>query len=372
MSLVQIVVLTFPSQAVAVTPFGSLAVVPAFVSDRVQFVAVSPIGALTNLGSLPSGDGPINVGISPNGNIAIVTHTFDGGVSVYDLNALSRAQTIDLAPTLALRANQSVVFSPDGSNAYVYDVEEPNNVSGTISVLAIDASDNVTDTGTRIIVEDAPNFFGVDQLAIAPTGADLYVRSTAGFQVVDTSTNTIKTAFVPLPGFTQGGGVATVCPSSVLITADTNQDIMLQPGESAIIGPGVQVNGNLQGDPTNIVVIGADSSVNGNIEGIGTLVIDGANVFINGNYVAAVSDVRVAAAGSVTFNGNITVADLTVESAGAVTILGNLDFSGVLTLEEGASLVVIGNLACAQGASSDIDPSATINVGGNDTCPVTP
>lgn len=192
MTVVTDLTLPFPAHAVEVSPDGSLAVVASVFADRVQFVGVSPTGILTNLGNLPSVNGPINVDISPNGNIALVPNLFDGTVSVFDLGTLSAAGSINLAPLARL---QSVVFAPDGSKAYVYDDD-----AGTVAVLAIDAFDNVTDTGTRITgLSRALSFFGVDQLAITRNGVNLFVRSAFGFEVVDTSTNTIKTALVAIP-----------------------------------------------------------------------------------------------------------------------------------------------------------------------------
>jgi len=206
MTVVDTLMLPHDAVGVEVTPDGSLAVITAYGSARVQFVQVSPTGTLTDLGSAPSGANPINIGISPNGNIAIVTNSET--VSVYDLNTLSLAQTLNLG--FGFHLNQSVVFAPDGSKAYVYNVEEPVNIAGRIIVLDIDASDTVTDPGINFVVGSAASFFGVDQLAITPDGLFLYVRSTSGYEVIDLLTNNVA-PFIPLPGATGNGGIATGC-----------------------------------------------------------------------------------------------------------------------------------------------------------------
>jgi len=217
------------AQAVEVTPDGSLAVIANTSQNTVSFIQVSSAGLLTDLATLPAGFEPINVAISPKGSVALVPNFGGGSVGIYNLSP-----TPSLVGSIQLNVGrlQSVVVSPDGSKAFVYGTD-----TGTIAVLGIDALDNVTDTGIRVAgLRNAAGFFGVDQLAITPTGTDLFVRSTSGFEVIDTSTNLIKTAFVSLPGFTGGGGVATlrnlppVCNSNgpyVAICAGANTSIQL-------------------------------------------------------------------------------------------------------------------------------------------------
>jgi YVTN family beta-propeller protein len=92
----------------------------------------SPVWAAPVLGtsiSLPAGSGPRSVVFSPDGTKAYVANYFTSTVSVINV------ATDTLGHPISLPANwypTSVAFSPDGSKAYV-----ANNGTNTVSVIAV-------------------------------------------------------------------------------------------------------------------------------------------------------------------------------------------------------------------------------------------
>lgn len=232
------------AQAVDVTPDGALALVAGHTSNTIRVVLVDPTtGQLTDTEvDVPRGSprGPLNVTISPNGRIALVAN----GTPINTIDVLSIAgTTVSLVGTIDLHqgSQQSIVFSPDGSKAYVYHAS-----AGVVSKLAIDALDNVTDTGVRITgVGTAPNFFGVDQIAVTPTGS-IYVRSTSAYRVISAATDAVIAGPTAIAGGT-GGGVATLCRHNRPPNADAGQDQEVpctSPG-----GASVTLNATASSDP---------------------------------------------------------------------------------------------------------------------------
>lgn len=209
------------SEAVDTTADGSLAVVASYLDHGLHFVDIAPDGSLTETGFVAGYLAGVNITISPNGHIAIVPGGTIG-VDVYDLVTRTFVKTIDLHAHHT-QGNQCVVFTPDGTKAYVYDGYGETGIGGgSISVLAIDGNDNVTDTGSRITDVYAmgnPTIYARDLLAITPDGSRLFVRAAYGFQVIDTATDTVLTPYVRFPqdtGFTPGiatgGGAASEPP----------------------------------------------------------------------------------------------------------------------------------------------------------------
>lgn len=203
------------AQAVDVTHDGTLALVAGTNSNTVRLLLVDPTtGVLTDTGvNVPRGSSvnPNNVTISPTGRTALVTNSLSNSVDVLAISG----STVSYVTSINLGARQqSTAFTPDGYSAFVYQT-----TIGVVARLAIDASDNVTDTAVRISgLGTAPSFFGVDHIAATATGA-LYVRSTNAFRVISTATNTVTAG--PTPIGSGGGGVATLTSATGLWSAFT-------------------------------------------------------------------------------------------------------------------------------------------------------
>ena len=110
--------------------------------------------------------------------------------------------TVSFAATLGgFLAPQSIAFAPDGRHAYVYDVGTQQ-----MGVLNIDASHNVSDSGARILVGPGSSFFGVDQIAVTQSGAQVLVHSAGKVTIIDTTTNAIV-ASITIPNDATAGGI---------------------------------------------------------------------------------------------------------------------------------------------------------------------
>jgi YVTN family beta-propeller protein len=246
----------------------------------------------TVIATIPVGQTPFGVAVSPDGRQVYVTNVFSNTVSVIDTATSTVSATIPVGlpppnpfcnPTCA---DMAVAVSPDSSKIYVNKTfsnsstvsvigAATNTVSATIPVgpalgvaVAPDGSKvyvagagiSVIDTATNTVSATIPVFaFGV---AVTPDGSKLYVTHTEGFpspvEVIDTATNTV----IAMTGdHTQGGsyGVA-VTPDgrkvyvangfgntlSVIDTATdaviaTIPDILLRTGEIGFTAYGVAV-----------------------------------------------------------------------------------------------------------------------------------
>ncbi len=203
-SIVNTITLPVTAQGVDVTPDGSLALVNAFNNNVIRVVSISPMGVVADTGVSVSsgGSGPINVTVSPNGERALVANFSSRNIGVLGI-AAGTVSLLDVIP-LAI-SPQSIVFTPDGSKAYVLDCG-----GGVVAVLDIDAAGNVSDSGVRTSALGAlPCFFGVDQASATPEGANVLVHTPGFVHVIDTATNTVS-GTIPLSGndFEAGGIVA--------------------------------------------------------------------------------------------------------------------------------------------------------------------
>ena len=169
--------------------FGASAVLAqtrAYVVNR-NSDSVSVIDAATNtvVATVPVGNAPLQVAVTPNGAFAYVTNESDNSVSVIS------AATNTVVATVPVGAFPSAIaITPNGAFAYV-------GVSGAINVIA---------TATDTVIATIPGVLA-SQIAITPNGASVYAfrSSPAIVTVIDTATNT-ETASVTFS--TSGGGIA--------------------------------------------------------------------------------------------------------------------------------------------------------------------
>ncbi len=165
-----------------VSPDNSLVLLSFSRDSTVRPVLLTPTGELIDTGAcVHSGGGnPSDIKISPNGRLALVANIFPPAVGVLDITGGS----VSLRESIPLeRAPVDFVFTPDGRTAYVAG-------AGQISVLEIDAFDNVTDTGTRIAGTQDVSFFG-ESVALTADARHLLAIGTGGISVIDVATNTI-------------------------------------------------------------------------------------------------------------------------------------------------------------------------------------
>lgn len=195
----------------------------AYVSNRTSdSISVIDTATDTVVATIPVGDSPTALAVTPNGQQVYVVVT--GAIEVIDttLNVV--------AATIPLEGSGGVAIAPDGLHAYV--------AAGAISVI---------DTATRTIVH---SFFAdsgsAADVAISPDGARAYVTTNgtnafgagAGVAVVDTATNsvtgTIELGIIPGPiALSPDGGRAYVGVRAVWV--DTLYGAGFIPGSSVIV-----------------------------------------------------------------------------------------------------------------------------------------
>ncbi|MFJ8896661.1 InlB B-repeat-containing protein [Leifsonia sp. NPDC102414] len=122
-----------------------------------------------------TGQGPVQVAITPDGSKAYVLNEDNNSVSVVDTGTDSQITTVPGS----IPAPEGIGFSPDGSKAYLS--------YGFNSLAVMDVATN-TLTGT---VQGFTGFASWNGVAFSPDGSKAYVASTAGdtVSVIDTATD---------------------------------------------------------------------------------------------------------------------------------------------------------------------------------------
>jgi YVTN family beta-propeller protein len=182
--------------SVAVDPSGKFAYVPnggGLVPNNLAMYTINATtGALTSVGTITAGTagtGPVSVVVDPSGKFAYVVTESDtrgsaGNVSMYTINATTGALT-SIGTIAAGTGPVSVVVDPSGKFAYV-----TNFSSNDVSMYSIDgATGTLTPIGT-IAAGQSPT-----SIAVHPSGKFAYVTNSASNDVstysIDTTTGVL-------------------------------------------------------------------------------------------------------------------------------------------------------------------------------------
>jgi YVTN family beta-propeller protein len=176
---------------VAVTPDGKRAYV-ANIGFSAFSNTVSVIDTATNtvVATVTVGFQPIGVAITPDGTRAYVTNNADGTVSVIDT-----ASNLVTGSPIPVGANPiGLAITPNGKHAYL-----ANAGSGTVSVI---------DTAINVVVATVAVGSNPAAVAIIPDGKYAYVANAGSgtVSVIDTATNTVAIN-VPLGSIPEGVAV---------------------------------------------------------------------------------------------------------------------------------------------------------------------
>jgi YVTN family beta-propeller protein len=171
----------------------------AYVGDSASPGTVEVIDTATHppsvVATIPVGNGPLAVAVTPDGKHAYVANVFSNTISVI------RTATNTVVATVALPVGSNprgVAVTPDGKHVYVA------NEAGNVSVIA---------TATKTAVATIPVGMVPTSVAITPDGTSAYVANGGSntVSVIDTASNTVE-ATVPFPA---GSG-----PNAIAITPD--------------------------------------------------------------------------------------------------------------------------------------------------------
>ncbi|HKD15303.1 MAG TPA: Ig-like domain-containing protein [Candidatus Angelobacter sp.] len=190
-SIVSTISLPVSAQGVAVTPTNTV-LANAFNNAVVRTLTISSAGTLTDTGSVASGgSGPINVAVSPNGQLALVPNWSSNNVGILRIaNGTVSAGGVVLA---GFTEPQSISFLPNGTGAFVLSCFDQ------VASVSIDNTGTVTDTGARIAVGAVPCYFGVHQIVALPNSLQVAVHTGTGVILIDAATGTISST-ITLPG----------------------------------------------------------------------------------------------------------------------------------------------------------------------------
>ncbi len=178
--------LMFHGGAAATTPDNTTVILvdngsyPATTPPDRQYIilSLSPQGVLSDTGQrVPkslSGEG--NIVVAPNGRFALVANGMQpfgksstNAISILRIDA--NHNVVESSTSIPICCNPyGIAFTPDGTKAYVKagspSIGNVNNPSAppflyyALAVLNIDANDNVTDSGTRIVIDSGTYFPG--------------------------------------------------------------------------------------------------------------------------------------------------------------------------------------------------------------------
>ncbi|MHB2155103.1 VWA domain-containing protein [Calditrichota bacterium GD2] len=163
------------AQAVAIAPDGQNVLIADYDNSQIIPLLLDPNTGdlqLGNSGTIQISGSPLNIGISPQGNIALVPTTNSGMLDVLDIQGIDQIQYS--GSFLVREGLQSIVFNKDGSKAFVVSYfGSPDS----LFELKIDQAGSVTKTGRKVglLSDHNGGFYGVDVVAVSNDGNWLYV-----------------------------------------------------------------------------------------------------------------------------------------------------------------------------------------------------
>jgi DNA-binding beta-propeller fold protein YncE len=207
--------------SIAVTPDSTTIIVADINNNVFRILALSPLGVLSDTGNTVPYTFNFwspNIAMAPDGHFALLANPQGGFISILKINA---QHNVTLSGTTIPISSWpwGIDFTLNGSKAYVTvpGSSSPAAGQGTIAVLAIDSSDNVTDTGVRIPIPNGLPFppgglnAPVSGIAIAVDGRayisnSLNSNGQSSITIVDSKTDTVLGTVV-VPQFPSGIGV---------------------------------------------------------------------------------------------------------------------------------------------------------------------
>lgn len=159
------------AQAVAIGSDNSTIIVVDYANSRIIYGRVNAtFSGLVSESNLPAEGYPINVAISPDGS-TVLAAGWNSVVTVFQITGPGILVPGSTTKVTGFHDGlQSIAFAPDGKKAYVLGANSSGN---TLSWLQINGPGNVTLGGDRaatLSTYAGSGFFGVDCLAVSPSG----------------------------------------------------------------------------------------------------------------------------------------------------------------------------------------------------------
>ena len=331
--------------SVAITPNG-LSVYVTNLKDN----TVSVIGTATNtvIATIPVGNGPQGIAITPNGSFAYVTNYLSNTISVIDIATNAVVATVPVGNTPV-----AIAITPSGTHAYVTDV-------GSNSVA-------VVDTVSNVVVATVPVGIAPDGVAISPNGGFAYVSnySSGSVSIIDTLTNTVVTTVKVAQGtggvaitpngssaYVASAGITFVRNSVSVIDTSTNTVAAIVSVGNGPVGIAISPNGNYAYVTNEIEVNGTVSvievatntvittaSVGSNPNGV-AFTPNGNSAYVTnygGNNVSVISVPAIPTTTKITPFSSISLGQsVTVEVTVAAQATGSSPPTGTVTITDGS------------------------------------
>lgn len=209
------------ASCVAIGPDGQTVVLCDSNNDRIIYGVVDPASGLMSESTLATGSFPVNAAFSPDGKTVIVANAGDTSVNVYQVTAPGTlvAGTPPSVGSGLPGGQQSIAFSPGGSEAYVLS-EDPS--PDQISVLDVLGPGTVilASSGAADLLGDASGAFrlGVDAIAVSPDGDLLLATNPSGTGSPSDDVSLVDLSTFGVTGSATNSdlptGVATFAPAS--------------------------------------------------------------------------------------------------------------------------------------------------------------
>jgi DNA-binding beta-propeller fold protein YncE len=163
------------AQGVGIAPDNSTVIICDAARSRIYYGRVNAAySGLLSESELP-GDGgtyygPLNVAISPDSKTVLTANSWSGYINVFQITSPG-VLVPGATPKIGIHnAPQSIVFSPDGKNAYV--LANGSASRDTVSWLRINGVGNVSlaaENAATLLSTSGTSFYGVHTLAMHPT-----------------------------------------------------------------------------------------------------------------------------------------------------------------------------------------------------------
>jgi DNA-binding beta-propeller fold protein YncE len=121
--------------------------------------------------TVPAGDGPTSVVVSPDGKSAYVTNSADDTVSQYDVGSGGALSPKAVAEVGAGDAPSQLAVTPDGDSAYVANSGDPASGGGSVSQYNVGADGSLSPKQANTV----PAGSNPADVAVSPDGASVYV-----------------------------------------------------------------------------------------------------------------------------------------------------------------------------------------------------
>ena len=227
-------------------------------AEEVRRLTIDSSGTLTNTGEVMSAGGqPNNVVVAPDGASGIVITREQATIKSFTIPGLTPVDTRALSGF-----GISGAINPAADRLFVRDN------GGSINVFTYDSSTGAIGAVPTFSIPIAitPTFFGMDQMAIHPNGAKLYVSQPGAVEVYHTATGLLLSQITDAAISGPTGICLPTCTAPVISSASTDLSSLWPPNHKFVnVTVSYRAESNCQG--TCSLAVTSNEPVNGTGDG---------------------------------------------------------------------------------------------------------